>query len=154
MFISSRVKLTPVFCPCSQIITLSTQSVMHSGHDGEWRFPTRPTYAQASQIQSKALSAVSVLLLHFTLYTMSFAKMCNCFCVLPSICSLPCFSHPHDTLASPSFLFSQRSPVVRGSTSTCSRSSARSALLAPTRWAPAWPLTSGTACHLVLLPKG
>lgn len=49
---------------------------------------------------------------------------------------------------------SQPSPVVRGSSSTCSRSSARSVLRAPTLWAPAWPLMSGTACRLALSPTG
>lgn len=40
---------------------------------------------------------------------------------------------------------SQHSPAVRGSFWTCSRSAARSARWAPTLWAPASPLTSGTA---------
>lgn len=42
-------------------------------------------------------------------------------------------------------VLSQHSPVVRGSFWTCSRSAARSARWAPTLWAPASPLTSGTA---------
>lgn len=52
------------------------------------------------------------------------------------------------------FSLSQPSPVVRESSSTCSRRSARSVLQAPTLWAPAWPLMSGTACPLVLSPRG
>lgn len=71
-FMSNCVKLTPVFHPCSQIITLSTQSVTSSGRDGELQFPTKPTYARASQIQSKGLSAVSSNLLLFQAFSPSF----------------------------------------------------------------------------------
>lgn len=87
MSLSNRVKLTPVFCSCSQIITLSTQSVTYWAHDGEWQFQTKQRYAQASQIQSRALSAVSVLLLHLILLMSLFNHLC----------SLPCCPHRRDT---------------------------------------------------------
>lgn len=129
-FLSICVKITPVFCLCSQIITLSTQSVMYSGHDGEWRFPTKLTLAQVYQIQSKALSAVSILLFNL----LSFM--------------LPCaLLHEAYTLY---FCLLQLSPVVRGSSLTCSRRSVKSVLQAPTLWALVWPLMNGTACRQVL----
>lgn len=70
-FMSNCVKLTPVFRPCSQIITLSTQSVTSSGQDGELQFPTKLTHARASRIQSKGLSAVSSDLLLFQTFSPS-----------------------------------------------------------------------------------
>lgn len=54
----------------------------------------------------------------------------------------------------PCCFLSQHSPAVRGSFWTCSRSGARSAPWAPTLWAPASPLMSGTAFHLGLPTRG
>lgn len=128
-FMSNCVKLTPVFHPCSQIITLSTQSVTSSGRDGELQFPTKPTHARASQTQSKGLSAVSSNLLLFQTFSPSLQPAQQI-----SMC----------------FVSFKRSLVMRGSILICSRSSVRNVRRAPTLWAPAWPLTSGTACRLVL----
>lgn len=136
---SKCVKLTPVFRPCSQIITLSTQSVTSSGRDGELQFPTKLIYARASQIQSKGLSAVSSNLLYFRHFLQVFNlhnRYAHC--------------HVHISILSMCFVSFKRSLVMRGSILICSHSSVRNVLRAPTLWAPAWPLTSGTACRLVL----
>lgn len=134
-FPPSCVKLTPVFGPCSQIITLSTQSVMHSGHDGEWQFPTKPTYAQASQIQLKALSAVSILLLNLIVYISYTPSICATalickYLIVTTLNPLELFfvrfSTSHDTFPMWPLSLFQPSLVVKGSSSTCSRSNARS----------------------------
>lgn len=46
-------------CYFSQITTLSTQTVMFWDPDGEWRYPTSLTHAQASLTQLKEHTAVS-----------------------------------------------------------------------------------------------